>query len=208
MMRSVFKGGLRAAITATCLCLPLAVLADEAPADIPAIEPAAPTETSAPLPLRLERDAKAPTHRIVIPTAVLAKLAGELPGAAHIASITPVRSIVAAVALAAAVACGLVVSRRGRPGRLAAAVLWTITLTGTGALLLGGPALADRAPSGPPRPADVDAQEFLEIVAASKPRRPAADAPASVTLAQGGKVVIEIAADGEDVVLVVGENAE
>ena len=191
MMRSVFRFGLRAAIAASCMGLSTAALADRAPADeIPAALPAAEKmNPSDPLPLRLEQDAKAPTHRIVIPRAVLAKLAGDLPGAAHVATATPARSIVAALALSAAVAFGLVASRRGRPGRLAAVVLCGLAVTGAAGLLAGNLALADLAVPGQPR--------------GPRPRpRPAG--PASVTLAQGGTVILEIAADGEQVVLVVG----
>ena len=103
-IRHVFTVGLRAAMAASCVGLASTALADRAPADeIPAAVPAAEKmNPSEPLPLRLERDAKALTHRIVIPRAVLAKLAGDLPGAAHVATATPARSIVAALALSAA----------------------------------------------------------------------------------------------------------
>ncbi len=198
MMRSVFKCGLRAAIAANCMCLSTAALADRAPADeIPAAVPVAEKmDRSEPLPLRLKRDAESPTHRIVIPKAVLAKLAGGVLGADPIASVTPARSIVAALALSAAVAFGLVAFRRGRPGRLAAIVICGLAVTGTGAMLLGGPALAD----APPHPLPPALREIF--------RRPAAEAPASVTLAQGGTVILEIGeAGGDAVILVVGTEA-
>ncbi len=195
MMQNVFKCGLRAAIAANCMCMATAALADRAPADeIPAAVPVAEKmDRSEPLPLRLERDAESPTHRIVIPKAVLAKLAGGVLGADPIASVTPARSIVAALALSAAVAFGLVAFRRGRPGRLAAVVLCGLAVTGAGGLLTGNLAFADLAAPGQPR--------------GSRPR-PAAEAPASVTLAQGGKVILEIGeAGGDAVILVVGTEA-
>jgi len=185
MMQSVFQCGLRAAIAATCVGLSTAALAD-----VPVAEK---MDRSEPLPLRLERDAESPTHRIVIPKAVLVKLAGGVLGADPIASATPARSIMAALALSAAVAFGLVASRRGRPGRLAAVVLCGLAVTGAGGLLTGNLALADLAAPGQPRGA--------------RPR-PAAKAPASVTLAQGGKVILEIGeAGGDAVILVVGTEA-
>jgi hypothetical protein len=125
---------------------------------------------------------------------VLAKLAGDLPDAGTIGSAFPSRSIVAAFALSAAVACGLVVLRRGRADRLAAVLLCGLSLAGAGALLAGIPALADiPAPDGLPR----------------RPRpRPFAGRPESVTLAQGGTVILEIGEEGnEAVVLVVGKPA-
>jgi hypothetical protein len=195
MLQSVFQCGLRAAIAATCVGLSTAALADRAPPDkISAAVPVAEKmDRSEPLPLRLERDAESPTHRIVIPKAVLAKLAGDLPGADPIASVTPARSIAAALALSAAVAVGLVASRRGRPGRLAAVVLCGLAATGAGGLLTGNLAFADLAAPGQPR--------------GSRPR-PAAAAPAFVTLAQGGKVILEIGeAGGDAVILVVGTEA-
>jgi hypothetical protein len=179
-------------IAAVYLCLPATVLADRAAAD--ALPDAAPPQRSEPLPLIVAEDAEAPTHRLVIPKAVLAKLAGDLPGAVPIAAVTPTRSMVAAIALSAAVACGLVAFRRGRPGRLAAVVLCGLALAGAGALLGGDPAFADlAAPDGSPR----------------RPRpRPFAAGPESVTLARGSKVILEIGDAGtEDVVLFVGKPA-
>lgn len=181
-------------IAAFYLCLPATVLADRAAAD--ALPDAAPPQRSEPLALVIaeDEDPETHTHRLVIPKAVLARLAGDLPDAAAIAAATPTRSIVAALALSAAVACGLLAFRSGRPGRLAAALLCGLALAGAGTLLDGGPVLADLAvPGGPPR----------------QPRpRPFAGRPESVTLAQGGKVILEIGEDGnEAVVLVVGARA-
>lgn len=166
-------------------------LADELPAALP-------PQRSAPLPLTVEEDAAAPVHRIVIPKAVLAKLAGDFPDAGAIASASPARSIVAALALSAAVACGLVASRQGRPGRLAAAMVIGLFAAGTA----GAVVYADRGP--PPsfarRPIRVEPPGA---------ERPAGERPESVVLAQGGTVVLEIAAAGEEaIVIVVGKKPE
>jgi len=194
MTPRLFRNGYRTAITAVCLCLPTIALADRAPADVRPGRADLP-QRSAPLPLQIAEDAAAPAHRIVIPKAVLAKLAGDLPGAAHIASVPPVRSIVAAIALSAAVACGLVASRRGRPGRIAAALLCGLTLAC--GLLVGGPAVADLA---------VPDREPLKVP--EKVRLAGKAAPDSVTLGQGGKVILEIGAEGDAVVLVVGKQPQ
>jgi hypothetical protein len=182
----------RTMITAVCLCLTTTALADRAASDeLPA---AAPPPRSEPVALRIVEDGGSATHRIVIPKAVLAKIAGGVPSADPIVSATPARSIVAALALSAAVACGLVAFRRGRPGRVAMLVVGGLSLAAVAALLGGGPALADlAAPDGSPR----------------RPRpRPAVHVPESVTLAQGGKVVLEIGeAGGDAVILVVGTEA-
>jgi hypothetical protein len=184
----------RAMIATACLCLTTTALADGAAADeLPA---AVPPQRSDPVALQIVEDAGSPTHRIVIPKAVLAKLAGGVPGVEAIGSASPARSIVAALALSAAVACGLVAFRRGRPGRLATLVVCGLSLAGAGALLGGGPALADlAAPDGSPR--------------RPRPRpRPVVHVPESVTLAQGGKVILEIGeAGGDAVIFVVGTEA-
>jgi hypothetical protein len=101
---------------------------------------------------------------------------------------------VAAFALSAAVACGLVVSRRGRPGRLAATLIFGLVAAGAAGLLPGMLAPEDTAVADLAFPRE-------------KPLpRPAGDRPDSVVLAQGGKVILEIAAGGEEaVVIVVGK---
>jgi hypothetical protein len=181
------------AIAAVCLCLSTTAFADTAFADIPPPDSPAARLRQA-VPLRITEHAEAEVHRIVIPKAVLAKLAGDLPDAGSIAAATPTRSIVAAVAVSAAVACGLVAFRRGRADRLAAVVICGLSLAGAGAVLLGEPAFADKAlPGQEPR----------------RPRpQPVVTEPESVTLAQGGSVILEVgAADGDAVVLVVGKAA-
>lgn len=183
----------RTAIAAVCLCLSTTAFADTAFADIPPPDSPAARRRQA-VPLRITEHAEAEVHRIVIPKAVLAKLAGDLPDAGSIAAATPTRSIVAALAVSAAVACGLVAFRRGRVDRLAAVVICGLSLAGAGAVLLGEPAFADLAlPGQEPR----------------RPRpQPVVTEPESVTLAQGGSVILEVgAADGDAVVLVVGKAA-
>lgn len=181
------------AIAAVCLCLSTTAFADTAFADIAAPDSPAARRRQA-VPLRIAEHAEAEVHRIVIPKAVLAKLAGDLPDAGSIAAATPTRSIVAALAVSAAVACGLVAFRRGRADRLAAVLICGLSLAGAGAVLLGEPAFADLAlPGQEPR----------------RPRpQPVVTEPESVTLAQGGRVILEVgAADGDAVVLVVGKAA-
>ncbi|MFN9369715.1 MAG: hypothetical protein ACK6CT_13285 [Planctomycetia bacterium] len=187
---------LRAVLTAVVLCSASAAIADLiVPDEQP---PAAPAQRSAPLPLTVEEDAATPVHRIVIPKAVLAKLAGDVPDASTIASASHGRSSVAALALSAAVACGLVASRCGRPGRLAAGVIVGLVAAGAARLIPGIPARADRAAANVPPPR------------VGRPVAPVPDAarPDSVVVAQGAKVVLEIAPEGaEAIVLVVGKAA-
>jgi len=178
----------RTAIAAVCLCLSTTAFADKAAPDSPA------ARRRQAVPLRIAEHAEAEVHRIVIPKAVLAELAGDLPDAGSITAATPTRSIVAALAVSAAVACGLVAFRRGRADRLAAVLICGLSLAGAGAVLLGEPAFADLAlPGQEPR----------------RPRpQPVVTEPESVTLAQGGRVILEVgAADGDAVVLVVGKAA-
>lgn len=188
MTSPMFRTICRTAIAAVCLCLSTTAFADLAAPDSPG-----PRLRQA-VPLRIAENAEAEVHRIVIPKAVLAKLAGDLPDAGSIAAATPTRSIVAALAVSAAVACGLVAFRRSRADRLAAVVICGLSLAGAGAVLLGEPAFADLAlPGQEPR----------------RPRpQPVVTEPESVTLAQGGRVILEVgAADGDAVVLVVGKAA-
>lgn len=188
---------LRSVVSAAVLCFASAAFADLIVPDEQ--RPAAPAQRSQPLPLTVAEDAATPVHRIVIPRAVLAKLAGDLPDASTIAFAPHGRSIVAALALSAAVACGLVASRRGSPGRRAATGVVVLVAVGAAGLLPGGLAHADRAAANVPPPAIV-----------GRPIAPFPDAarPDSVVVAQGGKVVLEIAPeDAEAIVLVVGKAA-
>lgn len=189
------------AIAAVCLCLSTTAFADTAFTDTAAPDSPAARRRQA-VPLRIAEHAEAEVHRIVIPKAVLAKLAGDLPDAGSIAAATPTRSIVAALAVSAAVACGLVAFRRGRADRLAAVVICGLSLAGTGAVLLGEPAFADGALPGQGPRAEHHDQRF-------RPRpQPVVTQPESVTLVQGGSVILEVgAADGDAVVLVVGKAA-
>jgi hypothetical protein len=186
---------LRGGVAFALVCFASVASADVAfPDELP---PAVPAQQSAPLPLTVAEDAATPVHRIVIPKTVLAKLAGDLPDTRSIASARHGRSIVAALALSAAVACGLVASRRGRPGRLAAAAIIGLVAAAGMGLLPDNVTLADRAPL--PQP----------II--SRPIAPLAGAerPESVVVAQGGKVILEIGPAGaeEAIVLVVGTPA-
>lgn len=180
----------RCAAFAGLLCCASVASADLLPPEKPQPVPA--PQRSAPLPLTVEEDAAAPVHRIVIPKAVLAKLAGDPTDSSSIASARNGRSIVAALALSAAVACGLVVARRGRPGRLAAGLIIGLVTAGAAGLLPGITALADRAAANAPPP--------------RAESRPAADRPESVVIAQGAKVILEVAEGGDEaVVIVVGK---
>ena len=147
------------AIAAVCLCLSTTAFADTAFADIPPPDSPAAQRRQA-VPLRIAEDAEAEVHRIVIPKAVLAKLAGDLPDAGSIAAATPTRSIVAARAVSAAVACGLVAFRRGRADRLAAVLICGLSLAGAGAVLLGELAFAKGALPGQEPRAEHHDQRF------------------------------------------------
>jgi predicted cobalt transporter CbtA len=120
---------------AACL-LPTTVLADRLPVAPPLVGGEAASaqdeQRSAPLPLRLEEDEASPVHRIVIPAAVLAKLAGMPLRSTSDTAAATIRSVVAGIALSVAVGCGLVAFRRGRPIRIAAVVLIGLALAGGG----------------------------------------------------------------------------
>lgn len=146
-------------------------------------------DRSAPLPLRVDRDQRAEHQRIVIPAKILAALGKAKPGDTTRA--TQLRSIIAAVALSASVAAGLVIgrSRQRTSGRR-----WLLSLCGlvslTAVAIAANTAFADLLPpgGGPRRPRPVppvrdgDAEE-----------RPAA-----------GTIVIEIAPEGDEILLFVG----
>lgn len=180
-----------AAIAAACLCLPLAipsgaVLADiRVPDDLRAERPLEAT-------LRVREETERPAHVLRIPRHLLAALAergADDGGSTAIPGRT--RSIVAGIALSAAVACGLVAFRR-RAARGTAAALLCLAVAGA----MMGPALADLpVPGGGrsrPRP-----------VRPTAPPRPI-DAPeAAVRVADGITVILETT-DGGELELVVG----
>lgn len=182
-------------VAAACLCLPATGHADALPfdprldVDESAIEED--ERISPPLPLRLEADADSPAHRIVIPAAVLAKLAAVPPRAGQRMSMSTTRSVAAGIALSAAVGCGFVTYRRGRAARIAALLLMGVTVAGVGGALVS-PVWADIPPGLPPG-----------LRSVPTPRREAVEV---VTLRQGGKVILELAeADDETIVIVVGK---
>lgn len=181
-------------VAAVCFCLPATGRPDMLPFDLRldigelAIEED--EKSLPPLPLRLETDDDSSAHRIVIPAAVLAKLAGVPLRARHTTSVSTTRSVAAGVALSAAVGFGFVAYRRGRAARIAAVMLVGLAAAGGGALV--SPAWADiPAWPGPfvpvPQP-----REVVDIV----------------TLRHGAKVILELAdADDETIVIVVGKKA-
>ena len=150
-----------------------------------------PNKQAQPVPLVVKQDAESPVHRIILPANVVAALAGLAPAdrdGSMIASTTatpiPTRSIAAAVAMSAAVACGLVAWRRNRSSRTAAVVAGGLAAVAGCGLLAFGPALADApAPDRPlPRPK-----------VKSTPAPVPDEKPVSFTLANGGKVIVEVA---------------
>jgi hypothetical protein len=148
-------------------------------------------KSTLPLPLRREADDDSPTHRIVIPAAVLAKLADVPLRARRTTSVSTTRSVAAGIALSAAVGFGFVAYRRGRVARIAAVMLVGFAAAGGGALV--SPAWAD-IPAWP--------GPFLPV---PQPHREVVDV---ITLRQGAKVVVELAeADDETIVIVVGKKA-
>lgn len=180
---------------AACFCLPATGRADVLPfdprLDVGELAIEEDEKSSAPLPLRLEADDDSPAHRIVIPAAVLAKLADVPLRARRTTSLSTTRSVAAGIALSAAVGFGFVAYRRGRVARIAAVMLVGLAAAGGGALV--SPAWAD-IPAWP--------GPFLPV---PQPQREVVDV---VTLRQGAKVVLELAeADDETIVIVVGKKA-
>ena len=180
---------------AACFCLPATGRPDVPPPDLRldigelAIEED--EKSTLPLPLRREADDDSPTHRIVIPAAVLAKLADVPLRARRTTSVSTTRSVAAGIALSAAVGFGFVAYRRGRVARIAAVMLVGFAAAGGGALV--SPAWAD-IPAWP--------GPFLPV---PQPHREVVDV---ITLRQGAKVVVELAeADDETIVIVVGKKA-
>lgn len=180
----------RAAIAAACLCLPLAFLAGAARADIRVLDdlpPGQPPEAT----LRVREDAERPGHVLRIPRRLLETLAEGAPADGG-SSAAPgrTRSIVAGIALSAAVAFGLVASRR-RAARTAAAAIVCLAVAGA----CVAPALADLAVPGGRRPRPRPAEP-------AAPPRPIGAPGASIRVDDGITVTIE-ATDGDDVELVV-----
>lgn len=201
------RANMSARIAISWLCLASTCLADlryrhfQAPAAPAAEEPAELTfvddgedtagRSSAPVPLQIEVDAAASHHRLVIPAALLTERAGDAAVSGEPSSISSTRGIIAALALSAAVALGLIAFRRGRASRLAAVIACGVVAAGAAGL-----------PDCDVARADVPGPLFFERPVR---QRPTTVAPRSVTLAQGGKVIVEITAgDEEHVVFVVG----
>lgn len=149
-----------------------------------------PRERSRPLPLRIEKDAASPHHRIVIPAAVLAAMRNEAEESASDVRNPSSRSIFAAVALSAAAALGLVAYRRGRTWKVAAVLACGIAA-----------AEAIHVPLHDVARADIPAGVF-----GRERRRPETAVPKAVMLGQGTSVIVEVTRDGQkDVVLIVGD---
>lgn len=153
---------------------------------------AAEVERSAPLPLRVNRDPRAEHQRLVIPAKLLAAVVKAAPGDTT-TSATQFRSIVAAVALSAAVAAGLVISRSRQR---TSGQRWLLSLCGLVSLaavaFAASPAVADLLPpGGGPRP--------------PRPVPPVRDGDADNPRA-AGTIVIEVAAEGDEILLFVGRN--
>jgi hypothetical protein len=177
---------------AACLLLTGTGLADVLPdpRPIPVGDLELGPKRSAPLELRVAIDDASRVDRIVIPAAVLAKLAGGGPSAGGIAAPGAARSVVAGLAISVAVAFGFVAYRRGRLPRAATALLWVVAATGTWAFV--APAWADMPPNGWFRRPD-RGRNFVDVA----------------TLRSGSGVTVEISAPGEDaVVYVVGRKGQ
>jgi hypothetical protein len=174
---------------AACLGLPVTCLADVFPNNlltrifgIRPLHADADGDRAPPVELRLEEDRQAATHRLLIPEAVLAELAG-------VAGTGTMRSVVAGVALAAAVGCGFVAYRRGRPARLATVAICGLAAAGSGGFFAARVS-ADIPPGMPPLSQDEVLRRILEEVG-----------PA-------GKVIVETAPAGlDEIVLVIGSKA-
>lgn len=181
---------------AACFCLPATGRADVLPfaprLDVGELAIEEDEKSTPPLPLRLEADDDSPTHRIVIPAAVLATLADVPLRARRTTSVSTTRSVAAGIALSAAVAVGFVAYRRGRATRIAAVMLISAAVAGAGGACISS-AWADIPPGMWRKPR------------LPQPRTEVVDV---VTLRQGAKVILELAeADDETIVVVVGKKA-
>jgi hypothetical protein len=192
LLRPCVPAPRHAAIALACLCLPLTILAGASRADIRVPDDLRP-EPGLEATLRVGEDAEQAGHVLRIPRHLLEKLAEQGPAAGG-STATPgrTRSIVAGIALSAAVACGLVAFRR-RAARTAAAALVCLAVAGA----VVAPAVADLpVPGGDRRPRPRPAPP-------AAPPRPIGAPEAAIRVADGIVVVVE-ATDGRELELVVG----
>jgi len=189
----------RTVLTLVWFAVPSVVLAD---IRLPPKHPEGLRAVSEPQPLIVRQSAEAEEHRIVIPARLLDELVkrhapagkGREPddGADEKAAVLPIRSIVAALSLSAAVAAGLVVfgSRRGRSNRTLL-ILCGAVVAGAAVLQATESVFADLLdPQGGPR----------------RPRvrpRPSEDEPAAEA-GPAGRIVIEVQEGRDAVVLLLG----
>ena len=142
-----------------------------------------------PVELHVEEDRTAASHRLRIPAAVLAQLAGGGRPATGVAGTDTIRSVVAGVALAAAVGCGFVAYRRGRSARLATVAICGLAAAGSGGFFAARVS-ADIPPGMPPLSQDEVLRRILQEVGSA------------------GKVIVETAPAGlDEIVLVIGSKA-
>lgn len=176
----------------TCFETPVTCVADVPPREF--IEDRDIPPRSAAMPLTVGRNGQSDGHRIVIPAKVLADLVK--PGKDDNAGSASLRSIIAAIALSAAVACGLVAggSRSRLTGRNAILLSCVFVSLTAAVALAATTALADLLPpgGGPRRPRPVPGT--VRPDEEQQPRR------------ASGKIVIEVAGDGHEVLLLIGRD--
>lgn len=147
---------------------------------------------SAAVPFTVGQNGRSEGHRIVIPAKLLADLVKS--GKADNADGSRLRSIVAAIAVSAAVACGLVAStaRNRRASRRAVVAGCGCVSLAAAVALAATTAFADLLPpgGGPRRPRPVPAAADQDD--GEQPRR------------ASGTVVIEVAEEGREVLLLIG----
>jgi hypothetical protein len=173
-------------LAATC---PADVLPEPRPIDVGGLQADVRGNRARPVALHVEEDRTAAIHRLEIPAAVLTQLAGGGRPATSLAAAGTIRSVVAGIALSAAVAFGFVAYRRGRAARLATVVLCGLAVAGGGGYF-AATVWADIPPGMPP----LSQQEVLARLLQE--------------VGPAGKVVVETAKVGEDeVVLILGTKA-
>lgn len=146
-----------------------------------------------PLPFRVIYDAEAPVHRIMIPSATLAELTGNTGESSGAVSGSSLRSIVAAIALSASLALGLLWFRRNHASKVALVLAALVAMAGAGGLLVDGLALADMPPP----------QVFPRPPRLVGPRATLPAAAGSL----GGQVRLEVGGNDEEaVVLAIGQS--